>query len=127
MKPDRQYGVAVNIDSMTEIPSHEAFEYIRWLSQHARLFFSVNHSQNVCSVGKLMAFAGMKPERRSAPSDFDGYVPGYGYREEVYLLHAARFVRIRRQSLHLFVSARRILLRARGRMRRLVAPRVGAR
>lgn len=104
--PVRHYGVAVNVDSMTEMPWREAFGYACWLGEHARLFFSINHGRHVFTVAELMAFAGMACCERSGAMDVEGYVPGLGYREEVYALQRSRLAGARREAFHIFISAR---------------------
>ena len=104
--PARHYGVAINVDSMTEVPWREAFRYACWLGEHARLFFSINHERHVFTVAELMAFAGMTCCQRSVVRDLDGYESGLGYREEVYGLRRSRLKGARRRAFHLFLSAR---------------------
>lgn len=105
-KPNGRYGVALNVDSMTEMPGPEAFRYACWLGQHARLLLSINHAHNLFTVAELMAFAGMKCRERSAPLDVDGYVPDLGYREEVYTLDDVGLASVRRQAFSFFLTAR---------------------
>jgi len=104
--PSGRYGLALNVDSITEMSEHVAFGYARWLGQHAQVFLSINHPRNSFTVAELMAFAGMKCQRRSAPFDPVGYVPGLGYREEQYSLRQMRAARVRRGAFRLFLSWR---------------------
>jgi hypothetical protein len=107
-KPSGRYGVALNVDSMTEMPRWEAFTYARWIDQHASLFLSVNHPQHVFSVGELMAFAGLKRLHRSTAFDPEGYAAGIGYREEVFRATDAAnsLAKLRWQAFRSFTGAR---------------------
>jgi len=114
--PSGRYGVALNVDSMTEMPWHVAFGYVRWLGQHADLFLSVNHARNRFTVAELMAFAGMKCQARSAPFNPEGYVPGCFYREELYALRPIRAASVRSGAFSLFLKGRRLYAAARRRV-----------
>ncbi len=104
--PTRHYGVAINVDSMTEMPWRKASSYAAWLGEHAQLFFSINHARNAFTVAELMAFAGMVCRERSGAMDVDGYVPNLGYREEIYALRRRRFAGARSEAFHVFISLR---------------------
>lgn len=110
-RPNEQYGLAVNVDSITEMPETEAFRYAQWLSSHASLFLSINHGRNRFTVAELMAFAGMKCRLRK-PWSMAGYVD-VDYFEEVYSAEgrAARFGTSRRYAFQAFVVARRLIHR----------------
>lgn len=107
-KPGGRFGVVLNVDSMTEMPRHEAFSYARWIDRHASLFLSVNHPQHVFSVAELMAFAGLKPVRRSSPFDPEGYAAGIGYTEEIYSTRNGTnsLSALRWQAFRIFTGAR---------------------
>jgi hypothetical protein len=83
-RPARRYAVALNVDSMTEMPSRDAFDYASWLNEHAQIFLSINHPKNAFTVAELMRFAGMKRARKSSLPPNEGYAD-VGYFEEVYL------------------------------------------
>ena len=114
--PSGRFGVALNVDSMTEMPWHVAFGYARWLGQHADFFLSINHALNHFTVAELMAFAGMKCQARSAPFDPDGYVPGCFYREGLYALRPIRAANVRGGAFSLFLKGRRLYAAARRRV-----------
>lgn len=56
--PERSYSVALNVDSLSEMPAAEAFNYARWLSTHTTLFLSINHAKNLFTVREAMKMAG---------------------------------------------------------------------
>jgi hypothetical protein len=51
--PDRNYGLALNTDSLTEMTSTIAQQYLRWISQHCRFFLSINYDKNYFTVDQL--------------------------------------------------------------------------
>jgi hypothetical protein len=73
-RTDQRYGLAINVDSITEMPDAEAFRYALWLGTHASLLLSINHGNNRFTVAQLMAFAGMKRRLRQ-PWSNTGYPP----------------------------------------------------
>ena len=115
-RPDKQYGLAINVDSITEMPEAEAFRYAQWLRTHASLFLSINHGKNRFAVAELMAFAGMTCRLRK-PWSMAGYV-ALDYFEEVYSAEgrADRFGTSRRYAFQAFIVARSRL----GSCRRLI-------
>jgi hypothetical protein len=44
--PTRDFAIAINVDSITEMPAPAALTYTRWIGTHARQFFSINHETN---------------------------------------------------------------------------------
>lgn len=44
--PERRFGVALNVDSLTEMSGREAFDYAHWLGIHATTLISINHTSN---------------------------------------------------------------------------------
>lgn len=80
--PDRQFDIALNVDSMTEMPTAVAFNYFRWAASHARHLLSINHSKNPFTVAQVAAFAAPNKVvwRRPCPA-WDGYT------EEVFKLN----------------------------------------
>jgi hypothetical protein len=77
--PNRRFDVALNADSMTEMPPGIAIDYVIELKRYVPLFMSINHSKNLFTVAEIFAFtgAGHPRERRPCPM-----WPGYS--EEVY-------------------------------------------
>jgi hypothetical protein len=51
--PSRNYGLAINTDSLTEMNFKTAVAYVRWIKQHCQLFFCVNHDTNWFEVEPL--------------------------------------------------------------------------
>ena len=77
--PDRQFDVAINIDSITEMSIQTALEYAAWINRHARLFISMNHPWNLFTVTDLAKCALTAKPLYRAP------VPGrVGYLEELF-------------------------------------------
>lgn len=115
-RPDQRYGLAMNVDSITEMPEAEAFRYVQWLGTHASLFLSINHGENRFTVAELMAFTGMTCHMRR-PWYMSGYVP-LDYYEEVYSAEGrpGRFGIARRYAFQAFIVARYRL----GSCRRLI-------
>jgi hypothetical protein len=72
--PDRQYDVALNIDSITEMSIKTALEYAGWINGHARLFISMNHERNLFTMTDL-AKCGLtaKPLYRAPVPERSGY------------------------------------------------------
>lgn len=120
-RPDKQYGLAINVDSITEMPEAEAFRYAQWIRTHAPLFLSINHGKNRFTVAELMAFAGMTCQLRK-PWSMAGYV-ALDYFEEVYSAEgrAARFGTSRRCAFQAFIVARSRLGSCRRLMHRTFA------
>lgn len=51
--PDRNYALALNTDSLTEMTSRIVQHYLQWISQHCRRLLSVNHDKNDFTVEQL--------------------------------------------------------------------------
>ena len=80
--PDRHFDMALNVDSITEMPVAVAFDYFYWAAGHTRCLFSINHCQNPFTVAQLAAFSAPSEILVKAPcSVWDGYV------EEAFLLN----------------------------------------
>jgi hypothetical protein len=77
-RPDRVYGVALNTDSMTEMPLRAALDYMNWIRQHSRLFLSINHNVNLFTVAQISTKWFKRAERRPYPMQ-------EGYMEEVFI------------------------------------------
>lgn len=79
--PDRRFDLALNVDSITEMPTTVAFDYFRWAAAHASCLLSINHNKNLFTVAELAAFSTPNKivTRRPCPV-WDGYT------EEVLLL-----------------------------------------
>lgn len=85
----RRWEVAVNVDSMAEMPIGEAFSYARWLSPHVNMFFSINQKDAV-QVSQIMTFAGTGECQLRRPC------PAWaGYSEELYKVRHADFSSLR--------------------------------
>lgn len=118
--PERHFDVAVNVDSMTEMPVDIAFDYLTWIAEHCSVFFSINHDICVATVAEVAAYA-LDPKR----------VEGYPYRlreryfEETFLLGRARHPALlawRRRQLSTVVFFRRV----RRRLRNLTTSHAGS-
>ncbi|HUN96489.1 MAG TPA: hypothetical protein VMU69_09650 [Bradyrhizobium sp.] len=102
--PQRRYSVALNVDSLPEMPATIAFEYACWLSTHADLFLSTNQEHlGVFSVSEVVAFAcSVKPHARKECAIWPGYF------EEAYSFAGAspRFSTARRKTFELLAVQR---------------------
>lgn len=67
--PSRQFDVALNVDSMTEMSLSAALDYVAWINSHARLFVSMNHEINAFTISDVAerCLAGRRLERRRMP------------------------------------------------------------
>jgi SAM-dependent methyltransferase len=54
--PPRQFDVALNVDSMTEMPLQAALDYTGWINHHAQLFLSINHELNPFTVAEIALY-----------------------------------------------------------------------
>jgi hypothetical protein len=52
-KLQRNFDVALNADSMTEMSLSTALAYADWLNRHVRLFISINHEMNPFTVAEV--------------------------------------------------------------------------
>jgi hypothetical protein len=71
--PDRTYDLALNADSLTEMPFDIALEYMKWIHQHCRLFLSINHEMNMFTVEQLSTKWFKLSTHRPYPMQ-DGYI-----------------------------------------------------
>jgi len=73
--PDRQFDIALNVDSITEMPSEVAFDYFRWAAKNAKHLLSINHEKNRFTVTQLASFSAPNKviARRACPV-WDGYI-----------------------------------------------------
>jgi hypothetical protein len=55
--PESGVEIALNVDSLTEMPVTVALEYMRLIAQHAKLL-SINHKKNFFSAGEAAAYSG---------------------------------------------------------------------
>lgn len=80
--PDRRFDLALNVDSMTEMPAAVAFDYFRWVAAHAGCLLSINHDKNRFTAAQIAAFSTPNKVmvRRPCPV-WDGYT------EEAFLLN----------------------------------------
>lgn len=109
--PERRYSVALNVDSLSEMPAAEAFNYARWLGSHTTLFLSINHSKNLFTVREAMTMAGnthcfSKLECPAMP----------GYTEEIFSTTPGRFPGWGRHAFNLLVGMRYITHRIAARL-----------
>ena len=77
-QPDRNYGLAFNSDSMTEMTMSAAMSYAQWIWRHCGAFFSINHDLNLFTVRDISEKWFMLKER--AP-----YVMQGDYTEEYFV------------------------------------------
>lgn len=103
--PDRQFDIALNVDSITEMPAAVAFDYFRWAATHARCLLSINHDKNLFTAAELAAL--------SAPNKIvtQGPCPAWGgYTEDAFLLDGPGMLprRCRLVALETLVFARRV-------------------
>lgn len=82
-KPNRRFDVALNVDSMTEMPPSVAFDYVAWLADRCPLFISINHAMNLFTVAEVMRFAGCP---RTAQKKCPAPPGGFSYDEEIFQL-----------------------------------------
>jgi hypothetical protein len=77
--PSRLFDVAVNADSMTEMPLGVAIDYVIGFKRNVPVFMSINHSKNLFTVAEIFAItrAGHLRKRQPCPM-----WPGYS--EDVY-------------------------------------------
>jgi hypothetical protein len=101
--PDRRFDLALNVDSITEMPAAVAFYYFRWAAAHTSCLLSINHEGNLFTVAELAAFSAPNKAvtRRPCPA-WDGYT------EEVLLLNGPGFAP---RGLHLAAFGTLVLAR----------------
>lgn len=108
-KPKRQFDIALNVDSLTEMPPSVAADYAGWISRRARMFLSINHELNlfnVADIGRTVLAA--KHKSRVAYPMRDGYF------EELFLLaRRQRFLGAQRFSALVFLRRAQRSLRRR--------------
>ena len=49
-----RYDLVVNVDSLTEVGTDVAKDYLRWIVKNSRRFWSVNHEANTFTVNKML-------------------------------------------------------------------------
>lgn|GEM_PF-4109610 len=103
--PEQRFDVALNVDSITEMPTATAFDYFRWAGLHARCLLSINHERNRFTVAQLAKF--------SIPATIiaKGPCPAWdGYSEEVFLPHESDLLptRLRLAAFEACVMAHRV-------------------
>jgi hypothetical protein len=84
-RPTRNFDIALNADSITEMPALVALAYARWIGTYARQFFSINHETNRFTSNEI-ARAGIvcdHIERREC-------LARPGYFEELFAVKRAR-------------------------------------
>ena len=103
--PDFRFDVALNVDSITEMPASVAFDYIRWTAAHARLLLSINHDNNRFTVSQLATFS--VPAQTIAKRPCPAW---QGYMEEAFLLNQKDILpgRLRFAAFQTFILFHRI-------------------
>lgn len=108
-KPSRKFSLALNVDSITEMPPAIAFDYVAWIAGHAPVFLSVNHEQNLFTVAELVSKLklGDREHRRQAA------LWPMPYFEEVYAMKgsAPRASRLRYMAFRAHIGLRTRLTR----------------
>lgn len=103
--PAQRFDAALNVDSMTEMPTRTAVDYFSWASQHVSFLLSINHGKNEFTVAQLATFAAPHSliARQPCPN-WDGYI------EEVFSFtdRRARLHAWRAPSFDAFVFAHRV-------------------
>jgi hypothetical protein len=66
-QPNQAYGLALNADSITEMPLRAALDYMNWIRRHSRLFLSINHDGNLFTVAQISTKWFTLAERRQYP------------------------------------------------------------
>jgi hypothetical protein len=84
-RPSRNFDLTLNVDSLTEMRWDVALDYALWISQHTRLFLSINHRRNYFRVDEV-ATAGLTADKVCA----DPYPMRDGYLEETFFLTNAK-------------------------------------
>lgn len=76
---NERFGVALNVDSMTEMGAESSAKYALWLATHADLFLSINHEANEPVIADLARrfFPGAAARRYP-------YWMRFGYIEEIF-------------------------------------------
>jgi putative glycosyltransferase (TIGR04372 family) len=75
---DQEFDVVLNVDSITEMDSQHAINYVREISRRARMFLSINHEANPFSVRDLLSKCNIKARTLRYP-----YWLRKGYLEEI--------------------------------------------
>ncbi len=111
--PQRHYNVALNVDSLSEMPASDAFRYASWLSKHTVFFLSINHSRNLFTVREAIMLA--SNARRLFHSDCPSWP---GYTEELYSnsVETSELVPWRRPAFGLLVAMRYVTRRIAARV-----------
>jgi hypothetical protein len=76
---NERFGVALNVDSMTEMGAKSSAKYARWLATHAELFLSINHEANGPAIADLARRFFPDSAARRYP-----YWMRFGYIEEIF-------------------------------------------
>lgn len=75
------FDVALNVDSITEMPIAAGLSYLQYFATHARIIYSMNHEYNEHRTADIAKLAGiLTPPVRHASSLREGYV------EELFIL-----------------------------------------
>jgi hypothetical protein len=76
---NERFGVALNVDSMTEMGAESSAKYALWLATHADLFLSINHEANDPVIADLARRFFPQAATRRYP-----YWMRFGYIEEIF-------------------------------------------
>ena len=80
---DEEFDIVLNVDSITEMDSQHAINYILEINRRAKIFLSINHEANPFSVRDLLSQCNIKARTLRYP-----YWLRKGYVEEVCFLDA---------------------------------------
>lgn len=73
-RPQRQFDLALNVDSLPEMPPSVTASYIQWIGHHAATFLSINHELNAHTVAETARIIlAAKQNTRSTYPMRDGY------------------------------------------------------
>jgi len=104
--PTAKFALALNADSLTEMPWHAALGYLEWINCNLGAFLSVNHKWNYFTVAEVASVA-----FPAAPVTAREYPMRDGYVEELFLLRqqsaSRRTAPINRFFLQAKVASRR--------------------
>jgi hypothetical protein len=115
--PDGPFDIALNADSITEMPAAVAFNYFHWAAAHTVRLLSINHNLKRFTVAQLATFSAPNKIvlRRPCPV-WDGYT------EEAFIFKGPGILpyRTRLVAFETFVFAHRVARGITRRIRRIV-------
>jgi hypothetical protein len=80
--PSQRFDLALNVDSLTEMPPCDALNYLKWVARHCRIFLSINRRQTNFTVGDLATVALCGATEHSATA----FPMRGGYTEDIFAL-----------------------------------------